>query len=64
MKHLYNKTLYNSIPQQNVDLNRLLHIQFLYLAGTATFVEIKAPNVYGARHAFETLSNLITGSKE
>ncbi|EDW72133.1 uncharacterized protein Dwil_GK10305 [Drosophila willistoni] len=27
-----------------------------------TFVDIKAPTVYGARHAFETLSNLVTGS--
>ncbi|XP_061387457.1 chitooligosaccharidolytic beta-N-acetylglucosaminidase [Musca vetustissima] len=32
--------------------------------GTATFVDIKAPTVYGARHAFETLSNLITGCKD
>lgn len=32
--------------------------------GTASFVEIKASTVYGARHAFETLSNLIAGSKE
>ncbi|XP_060661737.1 chitooligosaccharidolytic beta-N-acetylglucosaminidase [Drosophila nasuta] len=29
---------------------------------TASFVDIKAPTVYGARHAFETLSNLVTGS--
>ncbi|XP_037936342.1 chitooligosaccharidolytic beta-N-acetylglucosaminidase-like [Teleopsis dalmanni] len=29
---------------------------------TATFVDIKSVTVYGARHAFETLSNLITGS--
>lgn len=29
---------------------------------TATFVDIKAETVYGARHAFETLSNLVTGS--
>ncbi|XP_067640057.1 chitooligosaccharidolytic beta-N-acetylglucosaminidase [Eurosta solidaginis] len=30
----------------------------------ATFVEVKAQTVYGARHALETLSNLITGSKD
>ncbi|XP_053950429.1 chitooligosaccharidolytic beta-N-acetylglucosaminidase [Anastrepha ludens] len=30
----------------------------------ATFVEVKARTVYGARHALETLSNLITGSKD
>ncbi|XP_014087645.2 chitooligosaccharidolytic beta-N-acetylglucosaminidase [Bactrocera oleae] len=30
----------------------------------AMFVDIKAQTVYGARHALETLSNLITGSKE
>ncbi|XP_034483673.1 chitooligosaccharidolytic beta-N-acetylglucosaminidase isoform X3 [Drosophila innubila] len=29
---------------------------------TASFVDIKASTVYGARHAFETLSNLVTGS--
>ncbi|EDX17443.1 GD16914 [Drosophila simulans] len=29
---------------------------------TATFVDIQATTVYGARHAFETLSNLVTGS--
>ncbi|XP_017042042.1 chitooligosaccharidolytic beta-N-acetylglucosaminidase [Drosophila ficusphila] len=29
---------------------------------TATFVDIQAETVYGARHAFETLSNLVTGS--
>ncbi|EDV91695.1 chitooligosaccharidolytic beta-N-acetylglucosaminidase [Drosophila grimshawi] len=27
-----------------------------------TFVDIKASTVYGARHAFETLTNLVTGS--
>ncbi|XP_030380711.1 chitooligosaccharidolytic beta-N-acetylglucosaminidase [Scaptodrosophila lebanonensis] len=30
---------------------------------TATFVDIKAATVYGARHAFETLSNLVAGSE-
>ncbi|KAI9581797.1 chitooligosaccharidolytic beta-N-acetylglucosaminidase [Glossina fuscipes] len=30
--------------------------------GAATFVDIKAETVYGARHAYETLSNVITGS--
>ncbi|KAH8276665.1 hypothetical protein KR044_007626, partial [Drosophila immigrans] len=30
---------------------------------TASFVDIKAATVYGARHAFETLSNLVTGSR-
>ncbi|XP_022211826.2 chitooligosaccharidolytic beta-N-acetylglucosaminidase [Drosophila obscura] len=29
---------------------------------TATFVDIQAGTVYGARHSFETLSNLVTGS--
>ncbi|XP_023291195.2 chitooligosaccharidolytic beta-N-acetylglucosaminidase [Lucilia cuprina] len=37
------------------------YVLLIRTTGTATFVDIKAPTVYGARHAFETLSNLITG---
>lgn len=33
------------------------------IKGNVSRVEIKAATVYGARHAFETLTNLVTSSK-